>query len=66
MSEPDHRSGVSILVSAKKRAVQSHVNVTLLGDMLAQIDTFAEAHGYTRSGVLNPDSKKKTHGAGRR
>jgi metal-responsive CopG/Arc/MetJ family transcriptional regulator len=28
------------------------VNVTLPEDILSQIDAFAEAHGYTRSGFL--------------
>ena len=59
MSDPDNRSGVAILVSMKNaqpRAVR--VNVTLPGDVLEQIDKYAEAHGYTRSGLLTQAAKK--------
>ena len=59
MSNPDNRSGVAILVSVKNgqpRAVR--VNVTLPGDILEQIDKYAEAHGYTRSGLLTQAAKK--------
>jgi predicted RNase H-like HicB family nuclease len=59
MSDPDNRSGVAILVSVKNgqpRAVR--VNVTLPGDVLEQIDKYAEAHGYTRSGLLTQAAKK--------
>ncbi len=65
MSDPDNRSGVAILVSVKTeqpRAVR--VNVTLPGDVLEQIDKYAEAHGFTRSGFLN-SSCQETHGRGR-
>jgi len=34
------------------------VNVTLPGDVLEQIDKYAEAHGYTRSGLLTKAAKK--------
>jgi predicted RNase H-like HicB family nuclease len=56
MSDRDNRSGVAILVSAthaQPKAVR--VNVTLPGDILAQIDAFAEAHGAIR--VSNPGSE---------
>ena len=59
MSDPDNRSGVAILVSMKNvqpKAVR--VNVTLPEDVLAQIDKYAEAHGYTRSGLLTQAAKK--------
>jgi len=59
MSEPDNRSGVAILVStanAQPKAVR--VNVTLPGDILAQIDAFAKAHGYIRSGFLTRAAKR--------
>ncbi len=59
MSDPENRSGVAILVSVKTdqpRAIR--VNVTLPGDVLEQIDKFAEAHGYTRSGFLTQAAKK--------
>jgi len=59
MADPANKDGVAILVSVKpnaKRAVR--VNVTLPEDVLAQIDQFAEAHGYTRSGLLTRAAKE--------
>jgi predicted RNase H-like HicB family nuclease len=59
MSDTENRSGVAILVSVKDdqpRVVR--VNVTLPGDVLEQIDKYAEAHGYTRSGLLAQAAKK--------
>jgi predicted RNase H-like HicB family nuclease len=53
MADPDNRDGVVILVGVKtdvRKAVR--VNVTFPEDVLEQIDRFAEAHGYTRSGFL--------------
>jgi uncharacterized protein (DUF1778 family) len=50
---------VAILVvatNAQPRAVR--VNATLTRDILAQIDAFAEAHGYTRSGFLTRAAKR--------
>jgi predicted RNase H-like HicB family nuclease len=59
MSDPESRSGVAVLIAVKNvqpRAVR--VNVTLPGDVLEQIDKYAEAHGYTRSGLLTQAAKK--------
>ncbi len=59
MSGPDDRSGIAILVSATNtRPKAVRVNVTLPGDILAQIDKLAEAHGYTRSGFLTRPAKR--------
>jgi predicted RNase H-like HicB family nuclease len=59
MSDPDNRSGVAILVSVKSDQPKVvRVNVTLPGDVLEQIDKYAEAHGYTRSGLLAQAAKK--------
>jgi predicted RNase H-like HicB family nuclease len=59
MSDPDNRSGVAILVSVKTDQPKAvRVNVTLPGDVLEQIDKFAEAHGFTRSGFLTQAAKK--------
>jgi predicted RNase H-like HicB family nuclease len=59
LSNPDHRSGVAILISVKNEQPKVvRVNVTLPGDILEQIDKFAEAHGYTRSGFLTQAAKK--------
>ena len=59
MSDPDNRAGVAVLVSLKAEQPKSvRVNVTLPEDVLAQIDTYAEAHGFTRSGLLAQAAKK--------
>jgi predicted RNase H-like HicB family nuclease len=55
MADPENRDGVAILVPVKDgaktpRAVR--VNVTLPEDVLANIDRYAEQHGFTRSGFL--------------
>jgi predicted RNase H-like HicB family nuclease len=59
MSDPENRTGVAILVSVKDEQPKIvRVNVTLPGDVLEQIDKYAEAHGYTRSGLLTQAAKK--------
>ena len=59
MSVPENRTGVAILVSLKAEQPKAvRVNVTLPEDVLAQIDTYAEAHGFTRSGFLAQAAKK--------
>ena len=59
MSDRDNRSGVAILVSVKTEQPKAvRVNVTLPGDVLEQIDKYAEAHGFTRSGFLTQAAKK--------
>jgi metal-responsive CopG/Arc/MetJ family transcriptional regulator len=53
MSDPRNRDGVAILVTVRTEARKAvRVNVTLSEDILAQIDRYAEAHGFTRSGFL--------------
>ena len=59
MSDPDNRSGVAILVSVKTEQARAvRVNVTLPEDVLEQIDRYADAHGFTRSGLLTQAVKK--------
>jgi hypothetical protein len=53
MADANNRDGVAILVAVKTEAKKAvRVNVTLPEDVLSQIDAFAEAHGYTRSGFI--------------
>jgi hypothetical protein len=53
MSAPENRDGVAILVAVKSAAKKVvRVNVTLPEDVLQQMDTYAEQHGFTRSGFL--------------
>lgn len=59
MSVPENRSGVAILVSVKDDQPKVvRVNITLPGDVLEQIDKYAEAHGFTRSGLLTQAARK--------
>jgi predicted RNase H-like HicB family nuclease len=59
MSDPENRSGVAILVAAPATPARSvRINVTLPEDVLARIDAFAEANGYSRSGFLAYAAKK--------
>lgn len=59
MSDSENRDGVAILVAVKGEAPRAvRVNVTLPEDVLQQIDQFAEAHGYTRSGFLTQAAKR--------
>jgi predicted RNase H-like HicB family nuclease len=59
MADPDNRAAVAILVSVKcDQPKVVRVNVTLPEDVLEQIDTYAEAHGFTRSGLLAQAAKK--------
>src|SRR5437016_194701 len=59
MADPANRDGVAILVPVKTRAAKVvRVNVTLPADVLAEIDRYAEAHGFTRSGFLVQAAKQ--------
>jgi metal-responsive CopG/Arc/MetJ family transcriptional regulator len=50
---------VAILVAVNTDAQKTvRVNITLTADVLAQIDKFAESHGYTRSGFLAQAAKR--------
>jgi predicted RNase H-like HicB family nuclease len=59
MSDPNNAAGVAILVSVKTDQPKAiRVNVTLPEDVLEQVDKYAEAHGFTRSGLLTQAAKK--------
>ena len=59
MDDPGNRDGIAILVAVKTEAPKAvRVNVTLPQDVLEQIDRFAAAHGYTRSGFIAQAAKK--------
>jgi predicted RNase H-like HicB family nuclease len=59
MADPDNTGGVVIVVSVKTEQPKAvRVNVTLPEDVLEQIDKYAEAHGFTRSGLLAQAAKK--------
>ena len=53
MADCENRDGAVIVVGVKLgRGKAVRVNVTLPEDVLAQVDRYAGAHGYTRSGFL--------------
>jgi predicted RNase H-like HicB family nuclease len=53
MTDPANRDGVAILVAVPAQAVRSvRINVTLPEDVLASVDAYASANGYSRSGFL--------------
>ena len=59
MADAENRDGVAILVAAKTEARKAvRVNVTLPEDVLEQIDRYAEAHGFSRSGFLAQTAKR--------
>ena len=64
MADPENRDGVVILVKLTGPARRSvRVNVTLPEDALAEIDRFAEQHGFTRSGLLVQAAKRMMEAA---
>jgi hypothetical protein len=53
MADPVNRDGVAMLIAVETgRGKAVRVNVTLPEDVLAEIDRYAGAHGFTRSGFL--------------
>ena len=58
MADPANRDGVAILVAVPAQAVRSvRINVTLPEDVLASVDAYASANGYSRSGFLSYAAK---------
>jgi predicted RNase H-like HicB family nuclease len=59
MEERENHVGVAILVKAPAKAAKAvRINVTVPEDELAEIDRYAEEHGYSRSGFLVRAAKK--------
>jgi predicted RNase H-like HicB family nuclease len=59
MSDPENRDGVAVLVPAPAEDIKSvRVNITLPADVLAEIDSYAERQGLTRSGFLAHAARK--------
>lgn len=52
MADHENRDGVAILVATEIRSKTVRVNITLPEDTLRDVDRYAEAHGFTRSGFL--------------
>ena len=63
MRDPEHRDGVAILVPLADGPIKSiRVNITIPEDALAEIDAYAEAHGFTRSGFLVTAARRVLEG----
>ncbi len=63
MADAANREGVAILVPApvpSSRAIR--INVTIPENVLAEVDGFAEANGYTRSAFLTIAAKRMIAG----
>jgi predicted RNase H-like HicB family nuclease len=59
MEHPENRGGVAILTPLRDQTTRVvRVNITLPEDTLAEIDRYAEAHGFTRSGFLAQAAKR--------
>ena len=59
MEERENRDAVAFLVPLPAKATRAvRVNITLPEDVLAEIDAYAEGHGFTRSGFLARAAKK--------
>ena len=59
MEERENRDAVAFLVPLPAKAARAvRVNITLPEDVLAEIDAYAEGHGFTRSGFIARAAKK--------
>jgi predicted RNase H-like HicB family nuclease len=58
MSDHDNHDGVAVLVIAKAVPKAVRVNITAPEDVLATIDRYADAHGFSRSGFLISAAQK--------
>jgi predicted RNase H-like HicB family nuclease len=59
MADAANRDGVAILVAAPERVAKAvRIDITLPEDVLAAVDSYAEANGFTRSGFLASAAKK--------
>jgi predicted RNase H-like HicB family nuclease len=59
MADPENRDAVAVLIALREQAARTvRVNITLPEATLAEIDRYAEAHGFTRSGFLAQAAKR--------
>lgn len=65
MDDPDNRGGLAILVPLRIPTKIVRVNITVPEDALRDIDAYAEAHGYTRSGFLVSAARRAMTEAGK-
>lgn len=58
MADQENRDGVAILVATEIRSKSVRVNITMPEETLRDVDRYAEAHGFTRSGFLVQAAKR--------
>ena len=58
MADPENRDGVAILVATEIKSKSVRVNITMPEETLRDVDRYAEAHGFTRSGFLVQAAKR--------
>lgn len=58
MADHENRDGVAILVASEIRSKSVRVNITMPEETLRDVDRYAEAHGFTRSGFLVQAAKR--------
>jgi hypothetical protein len=59
MADPHNKDAVAFLVPAAARKDKTvRVNITLPERTLSEIDNYAEAHGFTRSGFIAVAAKR--------
>ena len=58
MAQADFRDGVAVLVPLRELGKSVRINVTMSEETLRAIDSYAEAHGLTRSGFLQVAARK--------
>ena len=64
MADSDNKDGVAVLIPLKAESKKSvRLNITLPEEVLKEIDAFAEAHGFTRSGFLALAAKREISSA---
>jgi predicted RNase H-like HicB family nuclease len=64
VADPENRDGTPVLIPAPQHSAKAvRVNITLPDADLAQIDSYAEGHGYTRSGFLLSAAKRAMEAA---
>lgn len=58
MTDRDNLDGVAVLVAARTETPKVRVNITAPEDVLDEIDRYADAHGFSRSGFLISAAQK--------
>jgi predicted RNase H-like HicB family nuclease len=64
MSDPANQNGIAFMVCVRTEQPKAiRVNVTMPEDVLAELDKYAETHGFTRSRLLTQAARRLLNGA---